>query len=93
MCLELIKSLNEQDYPKELYDVYVIADNCTDKTEKIARTMGANVFVRTEEDPKKKKTSSSSSSSGKKKTSKKEEEEDPMADLASVLLSSLLGGK
>ena len=50
----LIKSLNEQEYPKELYDVYVIADNCTDKTEKIAKTMGANVFVRTENDPKKK---------------------------------------
>ena len=28
----LIESLKRQDYPKELYDIYVIADNCTDNT-------------------------------------------------------------
>ncbi len=50
----LIGSLNELDYPKDLYDIQVIADNCTDNTEKIARDMGAKVFVRTEADPNKK---------------------------------------
>lgn len=50
----LIKSLKKQNYPKELYDIQVIADNCTDNTEKIARDLGVNVFVRNEEDPKKK---------------------------------------
>lgn len=50
----LIRSLKEQDYPKELYDIYVIADNCTDKTESIAKSEGAKVFVRTENDIKKK---------------------------------------
>ena len=28
----LIESLKAQDYPKELYDIYLIADNCTDAT-------------------------------------------------------------
>lgn len=28
----LIDSLNKQDYPKELYDVYVVPNNCTDDT-------------------------------------------------------------
>jgi cellulose synthase/poly-beta-1,6-N-acetylglucosamine synthase-like glycosyltransferase len=50
----LIDSLMKQDYPKEYYDVYVIADNCTDKTEEIAKAHGANVYVRTETDPAKK---------------------------------------
>lgn len=50
----LISSLKNLDYPKELYDIQVIADNCTDKTEEIARSLGANVFVRKEDDPKKK---------------------------------------
>ena len=50
----LINSLKALDYPKELYDIQVIADNCTDKTEKIARDLGAKVFVRKEDDPNKK---------------------------------------
>lgn len=50
----LISSLKELDYPKDLYDIQVIADNCTDNTEKIARDMGTKVFVRTEKDPNKK---------------------------------------
>lgn len=49
----LIKSLKKQNYPKDKYDIQVIADNCTDNTEKIARDLGVNVFVRNEEDPKK----------------------------------------
>lgn len=45
----LVKSLNELDYPKELYDVYVIADNCTDKTVEIAKKEGAIVYERFDE--------------------------------------------
>ena len=46
----LIESLKKQDYPHELYDIYVIADNCTDKTKEIAEELGAKVFERKEED-------------------------------------------
>ncbi len=42
----LIRSLREQDYPAELYDVYVIADNCSDGTAERARAVGARVFER-----------------------------------------------
>ena len=38
------------DYPKELYDIFVIADNCTDKTAKIAKGYGVNVCERFEKD-------------------------------------------
>ncbi len=44
----LIESLNHQTYPRELFDIYVIADNCSDNTEKIAKEYGAKVFVRNE---------------------------------------------
>jgi len=49
----LINSIKEQDYPKDLYDIYVIADNCSDKTEKVAKEAGAKVFVRKEEETEK----------------------------------------
>lgn len=49
----LINSLKEVDYPKDLYDITVLVDNCTDNTEKIAKDAGVNTFVRVEEDPKK----------------------------------------
>ena len=42
----LIDSLNNQDYDKELLDIYVIADNCTDKTAEIAKQHGAIVYER-----------------------------------------------
>ena len=42
----LIESLKKQDYPKELLDIYVIADNCTDKTVEVAEKAGAIVYVR-----------------------------------------------
>jgi len=47
---DLVKSLQNQTYPKEYYDICVIADNCTDNTEKIARDLGVKVFVREEPD-------------------------------------------
>lgn len=43
---QLIQSIKNQNYPKELYDIYVCADNCTDQTAKIARQAGAIVTER-----------------------------------------------
>ena len=45
----LIDSLKKQNYDKDLYDIYVIADNCTDNTAKIAREAGAIVYERFDE--------------------------------------------
>jgi len=42
----LLDSLSAQDYPKSLFDVYVVADNCTDRTAETARLHGAEVFER-----------------------------------------------
>ena len=42
----LIHSIKVQNYPQELIDVFVVADNCTDDTAKIARESGAIVFPR-----------------------------------------------
>ena len=42
----LIESLNNQVYPKNKFDIYVIADNCTDSTAKVARNAGAIVYER-----------------------------------------------
>ena len=44
---QLVDNLNGLDYPKELYDIYVIADNCTDNTAQVAAKMGATVCERT----------------------------------------------
>jgi len=42
----LVKNLQMLDYPKSLYDIYVVADNCDDATAEIASKAGANVCVR-----------------------------------------------
>lgn len=42
----LLESIRQQDYPQELLSVYVVADNCTDKTAEIAQAYGATVFRR-----------------------------------------------
>ena len=42
----LIESLKNQTYDKDLYDIYVIADNCTDNTARIAEEAGAIVYKR-----------------------------------------------
>ncbi len=44
-----VRSLRDQTYPSDRYEVVVIADNCTDDTAAIAREAGARVLVR--EDP------------------------------------------
>jgi len=43
---QLIRNLHELNYPKELFDIYVIADNCSDNTATIAASAGANVIKR-----------------------------------------------
>lgn len=46
---DLLHSLNTQDYPRDMFDVYVIADNCSDDTAEIARVHGAIAFERFDE--------------------------------------------
>ncbi|HEY8443582.1 MAG TPA: glycosyltransferase family 2 protein [Clostridia bacterium] len=43
---QLIESIIKQDYPSELVDVFVVADNCTDDTAAVAREAGAIVYER-----------------------------------------------
>lgn len=42
----LLETLNRQTYPSDLMTVFVVADNCTDRTAQIARTHGAVVYER-----------------------------------------------
>jgi len=43
----LIRALQRQEYPKNKFDVWVAANNCTDRTAEIAQSLGANVFTAT----------------------------------------------
>ncbi len=40
----LVESLLRQKYPRELFDVYVVPNNCTDRTEEVARAAGAKII-------------------------------------------------
>jgi cellulose synthase/poly-beta-1,6-N-acetylglucosamine synthase-like glycosyltransferase len=42
----IVKSLKNLEYPSKLYDIFVIADNCSDRTAEIAREHGAKVYER-----------------------------------------------
>lgn len=42
----LLANLNGLDYPRDLYDVFVVADNCSDGTARIAASYGATVMER-----------------------------------------------
>lgn len=42
----LVDNLKRLDYPKELYDVFVICDNCTDRTAEIVRSHGVHACER-----------------------------------------------
>jgi len=45
----LLDSLNAQEYARELYDIFVIADNCKDNTAAFARAKGAIAYERCNE--------------------------------------------
>ena len=40
----LIDSLKRQNYPKDSYEIFVIVNNCTDNTKKVAKDAGATVI-------------------------------------------------
>ena len=42
----LIDSIKAQNYPSDLVDVYVVADNCTDNTVEVVKNAGAIVYER-----------------------------------------------
>ncbi|MBO2943467.1 glycosyltransferase family 2 protein [Paenibacillus sp. F411] len=43
----LMENLKQLNYPRELYEVFVICDNCTDRTADIVREHGMHACVRT----------------------------------------------
>lgn len=43
---DLIKSLKNLNYPKDLYEIFVVADNCDDNTANVSREAGATVLER-----------------------------------------------
>ena len=43
---QLINSIKRQNYPTQLVDIYVVADNCTDNTAEVAKNAGAIVYER-----------------------------------------------
>lgn len=43
---QLVENLQIIKYPRNMYDIFVVADNCTDKTASIAREAGAIVHER-----------------------------------------------
>lgn len=45
---QLLESIADQTYPKELIKVFVCADNCTDRTAEVAKSAGAAVFERSD---------------------------------------------
>ena len=49
---DLIRNLKAMDYPKELFDIYVVCDHCTDRTEEIVREEGAVALIRVGSDRK-----------------------------------------
>lgn len=46
MIGNLLDSIRNQNYPSELIDTLVVADNCTDNTAEVARRHGAHVYER-----------------------------------------------
>lgn len=49
---DMVVSLNKLDYPDDMYDIFVIADNCNDDTAKKALEKGAKVYERVNKDKK-----------------------------------------
>lgn len=49
---DTVKSIiDNQNYPRDKFDVYVVADNCTDKTAELAEKAGAKVLIHNDPDP------------------------------------------
>lgn len=48
---DMVRNLKNLDYPTELYDFYIIADNCDDHTAEIAGALGANVIENRKSSP------------------------------------------
>ena len=48
---DIIQNLEHMDYPRELYDFYIIADNCTDGTAEKVRSLGVKVIETRKESP------------------------------------------
>lgn len=49
---DTVRSIIEgQNYPRELFDVYVVADNCKDRTAALAEKAGAIVLIHNDPDP------------------------------------------
>lgn len=46
---ELVECLKNLDYPQDKFDVFVVADNCDDKTAEVSRNAGAVVLERFDE--------------------------------------------
>lgn len=44
-----LRSLKCINYPEDMYDIFVIADNCDDDTANVSRNLGAKVYERNEE--------------------------------------------
>lgn len=51
---QIIKTLLAQNYPKDLYDIVVIADNCEDDTAAVSLDAGAQVWERFDDEKKSK---------------------------------------
>jgi cellulose synthase/poly-beta-1,6-N-acetylglucosamine synthase-like glycosyltransferase len=43
---QLLTNLNQLDYPRELYAVHIVADNCSDRTAEVGRAYGAIIHER-----------------------------------------------
>ena len=41
---QLVETLQRQNYPKELYQVTLVPNNCTDDTREVARRAGARIY-------------------------------------------------
>ena len=43
-CRQPDREAGEQTYPRKMFDVYVVTNNCTDRTAAVARAAGAKVI-------------------------------------------------